>query len=362
MKRKYITYFLLIAMAFAGWQYWQGGAATAKKSMPILVAIEAVKTQDVPFTISLSGIVQPEQSVTLKSRLDSQITAVLAVDGALVKAGDVLFELDDRSLKAALAQQTANVSRSKAALTNASIQYDRSLRLAPKGFATKETVDSLKAALDTADAALQADVAALENIKVQLSYTRITAPIAGRLGEIKVTKGNTVKGNDTSVLAVLNQIQPIAVMLAIPQRYFSNVQQAMQEKKASVMALGQRGMITALDNSIDSATGTIKAKAMFTNTNEALWPGMFVEALLQLPDEKGVLTIPARAVQQNQDVAFVYKLDQAGAKALKTPVEVVRMVGDVAVLRSGVVAGDKIVVDGLLKLRDGAAVVVQGTP
>jgi len=368
--------FLLVAVAVGG-GIWFGLSKPAAKEKsgppPVSVRVAPVVQQSVPRTIQAVGTAVAYESVAIRARIDSQVVDVKFRDGDAVKKGDLLFLLDDKALRAQAEQLAANIARDRAQLENAKRQYDRATTLATKGFATKATRDDALANYESARATVGASVAALENIKVQLSYTRVTAPISGRTGTINVTVGNTVKANDAATaLVTINQLQPIRVQAALPQSDFDAVREAMRAGKVAVTASKQddaavknalaHGTLDYIDNAVDQATGTFITRAGFANADERLWPGMFVTLSLTLGSDVDALTIPEVAVQHGQtgDYAFVI----ADGKAAKRDIKVVRLQNGVAVVASGLSAGDTVAIDGMLGLKDGTpvSVIADATP
>ncbi len=235
----------------------------APKAAPAIpVKSAAVIRRDMPVTIKAVGTVTPYQTVAIKSRIDSQIMEVKFHDGDDVKKGDTLFVLDDRVLKSQLSEAQANLQRDKAQLLNARQQNERTQKLAQQGYATGTTSDETKAAVESGAATIAADQAAIDNIRVQLGYTIITAPIDGRTGTINVTVGNNVKANDTTSLVTINQIRPILVQVSLPQNNFDAVRLAMGQGDVPVSAkrdgsdAASLGKLQYLDNAIDQGTGT----------------------------------------------------------------------------------------------------------
>lgn len=361
LKNKKFWLVVFAAAGAIGW--WQSGSnGNAVKKTAVAVRVSSVESRDVPLALKSVGTVVTSDSVTLKSRIDSQIMEVKFKDGDYVEKGALLFVLDDRALKAQLGEMEANMESDKAKLDNLRVQFERSKQLAAKNFASQADLDNAKAAYEAQRATANASGAVIENTKVQLAYTRITAPISGRTGTISVTAGNTVKANDTS-LVVINQVKPIRVQVSLPQRYLGTVRDAMAKAPLEVSALREgggepsHGTLEYIDNAVDQSTGTFAARATFPNENEALWPGMFVNLILVLGEEKNVLTLPEVAIQHGQAGDFVFTV--ADGKAVKRPVKVARLQDAIAVIETGVSGGEPAVVDGLMSLTDGAAVTVK---
>lgn len=367
-QRGVIRLLLIVALAGGGWYLFGHGAKSGPTGPAATNVVVATATKkQVPITLHAVGTVVAYESVAIRSRIDSQVVAVHFKDGDEVKKGDLLFELDDKSLRAQAAQLEANIARDRATLENARRQSSRADALVAKGFATKASVDDATANLGVAQASLSASIAALDNIKVLIGYTRITAPISGRTGTINVTLGNNVKANDSQALVTINQLKPIRVQAALPQNYFESVRSAMQAGTVTVRAMQQNdtkgeqgalaeGALDYIDNAVDQATSTFATRAGFPNEDERLVPGMFVTATMTLGSEASALTVPEVAVQhgQNGDYVFVIVSD----KAIKRDIVVDRMQDDMAVIASGLEEGTQVAIDGMLGLKDGATVAI----
>jgi len=330
-----------------------GGKPTA-----VRVTVAAVMRQDVPQIVRLAGTVYANATVAVKARLDSQVMAVHFADGDRVERGAVLFEMDNRALKAQRAELAANLQRDDVQLKNAKAQYERSLGLSGKGFVTSEKLDQDKTAYQAQQASFAASKATLDNLDVQLDYATIRAPIAGRAGTIAVTVGNNVKANDTTPLVTINQIDPILVQFAVPQRHYDALRAAMARGKVAITAIRAEtstsliGNLEYIDNNIDLNNGTFVARARFDNPEERLWPGMFVDVTLTLDTLKDALVIPASAVQGDEGKQFVFSVTDKNTAA-RRPVKV--MIEEAqAVVKEGLTENDRIVTDGLLRVTDGA--------
>ncbi len=336
------------------------GDNNAKNNVPaVKISAAAVLRKDVPIAIKLSGNVIAYETVTVKSRIDSLVMEVKFHNGDLVQQGQELFILDDRSLKAQIKQLEASVEKEKAQLQNTRLQYERSQNLIKNKFISQQQLDDTKAAYDAQLASANAAQANLDNTKIMLSYSTITSPITGRAGTINITQGNNVKANDTPTLVTINQVSPIRAQFAIPERYYDKVKAAIANT-IPVTAIREgnkeeiKGRLEYIDNTIDPATGSFIARAIFNNDKEELWPGMFVNISLELGVEKEKLTIPAVAVQGDDGNNFVFKI--VDNKAVKTPVKLENKINDTAIIESGLAEGENVITDGLLRVSDGAAV------
>ncbi len=341
-------------------------APAGGKPAAVRVTVAAVMRQDVPQIVKLAGTVYANATVAVKARLDSQVMAVHFADGDRVERGAVLFEMDNRALKAQRAELAANLQRDDVQLKNAKAQYERSLGLSGKGFVTSEKLDQDKTAYQAQQASFAASKATLDNLDVQLDYATIRAPIAGRAGTIAVTVGNNVKANDTTPLVTINQIDPILVQFAVPQRHYDALRAAMARGKVAVTAIRAEtstiltGNLEYIDNNIDLNNGTFVARARFDNPEERLWPGMFVDVTLTLDTLKDALVIPASAVQGDEGKQFVFSVTDKNTAA-RRPVKV--MIEEAqAVVKEGLAENDRVVTDGLLRVTDGAALDAASLP
>jgi len=369
MKRLLI---LLVAAAIgvAGYYYLAPGSSAQTKSAgapparPVPVVVADAVARPMPLQLTTIGRVQTVASVAVRSRIDGVITGVSVADGQEVKAGDVLFTLDDRALKAALHQAQAALARDKAQLDNAKRDVERLTPLTQRDFVSRQQFDQARTAAAALEATVQADQAAVEAAQVQLSYTVIRAPIAGRLGTINFKVGNSIKANDTTPLVTLNQIRPIYVSFSLPQANFASVQAAMAKHPLAVeaevpgdAAAPLKGDLAYIENTIDATTNTLSLKASFANAENRLWPGQFVNIRLLVGHDAGALTVPTAAVQHGPSGQFVYvvKPDQT---VVKQDVALARDDGKVAVIAKGLDEGQTIVTDGQSRLTSGSRVAV----
>jgi multidrug efflux system membrane fusion protein len=335
--------------------------AAGKEAITVTTAV--VMKQDVPIELAVVGNVYPHESVAIKARIDSQITKINFKDGDMVEKDAVLFELDDRALQAQLTQLEANHARDEAQRINAQKKLGRDGKLLGQGYSSRAQYDNSTAANDGAMATIASDKAAIDNVKVQIDYATIRAPITGRAGTINITQGNTVKANDTQALVTINQVKPIWVQMAVPQRYYDPVRTALAKGPVKVIAKGDHGQEIAtgileyINNTIDTATGAFAVRARFENTDEALWPGMFVTTVVSLGIENDAHVIPLEAVQNSQTGTFVFSIN-ADNKAIKKAVTLLRSVKQLAVIKSDLKEGDKIITDNIVRLNEGSKVTI----
>jgi multidrug efflux system membrane fusion protein len=275
-----------------------------------------------------------------------------------------LFQIDARPFQAALDAAKAQLARDQAQAANAEIQAKRYADLVKKDYVTQEQYDAARTQAEMLKSTVQVDKAAVEQATLNLGYAAITAPISGRTGSLLVKRGNVVRANDVP-LVVINQMRPIRVSFAIPgsqlplvQKYAARSKLAVHVKPANGSDAAVKGYLTFIDNAVDSSTGTVTLKAEFGNETGSLWPGQFVETELVLTVEPAVLTVPAGAVVTGQEGTFVFII-RSDNKAEKRPVKVNRIVGNNAVIDSGLQAGEKVVTDGQMRLVPEAAVEIK---
>ena len=350
----------LVAYFSADSRAREKAASKGPGAVPVSIALAAQKV--VPVRLQAIGNVEAYTTVAVKSRVDGQINEVLFQEGKEVKKGEVIFRIDPRPFEAALRQAEAQALRDVASRDQAASQERRYQELLDKNFVSKDAYAQYRTNAQTAEATSKASQAALENARLNLDYTVIRSPIDGYVGRALLQAGNMVKANDTIALVVINQVKPVYVSFAIPEQKLSTVRELMQ-KGALTVDVAQpnsdkplaEGRIAFLDNAVDQTTGTIKVRAVFANSDAALWPGQFVTVRVKLYDQDAIV-IPSRALQTGPAGQFVYvvKPDMT-VEARK--VVVARSEGDLAVLaEEGLAAGDKVVVRGALRLAPGAKV------
>ena len=329
------------------------------------VTLGTVTARNVPVFLRGIGTVQAYNTDTIRSRVDGEIIAAPFTEGQEVKAGTLLFRIDPRPYQAALAGAEAARARDAAQLVAARADLVRYARLLHGGFQTRQSYDQQKATVAALTAAIAGDSAAVETAALNLSFTTITAPIAGRLGAQLLDVGNLVHASDNTPLVVINQVRPIYVGFALPQQTFDPIRAAQAHAKLVVEALSRddkhvlaRGRLTFINNAIDAATGTIGLKARFTNAHERLWPGEFVNVRVVLRTRRDVPTVPAATVQQGPDGWFAYVV-RRNDTVERRAVRVAAIQDGIAAVTSGLAPGQRVVVDGQYRLTNGARVVAR---
>lgn len=341
-----------------------GGAAKRPAAEPAPVRVAEAARQPVPVEVAAIGHVEALSTVAVRPQAGGTVTKVAFREGDDVAEGQLLFTIDARPYEAALAQAKANLARDRARLAEARKTFERYRELVEKEYVTREQYDQAQANADALVATIEGDEAAVEQAKLNLGYCRVTAPIAGRTGSLLVHAGNLVKANDDRALVTINSLEPIRVAFSLPERELLAVKERARKARLDVTATpsggGPReGELAFVDNAVDAATGTIELKAVFPNHDRQLWPGQFVNVALTLETEPGALVVPAPAIQNGQSGTFVWIVGGDG-KAEARPVTLKRTWQALSVLSEGVKPGEKVVVDGQLRLAPGAPVSILG--
>jgi RND family efflux transporter MFP subunit len=341
---------------------WMGGNASAQgPQRPRTVSVEVGKAErkSVPVDVDSIGTVTPISSVALKSRVETTIVSVHFEDGAKVNEGDLLFTLDARQIDAQIEQSEGMLAKDQAQLEGAQRDLKRYSELIGKGATTQVNLDNAKTQADILIGTIKADQSALDNLKVQKSYTMIRAPFSGRIGAANVKVGNFVRPADTAPLAIINQMAPVYVTFAVPQRVLVDLREAMAAGVSEVIATipghqrSEQGKVAMVENTVDATTGMITVRGMMSNQNETLWPGTLVNTKLIIRSEDAV-TVPSAAVQRSQNGNYVFVMRDG--KAHVQPVEVNRTFQGHSVIANGLSGGEDIVIDGQLLLSEGTPI------
>jgi multidrug efflux system membrane fusion protein len=362
----------LAALLYGGYKFYQ--AQVAKRAA--LVAAQEAKfasrlasvvttdawTGDVPLTLHGLGTVTAFQTVTVKPRIDGQLISVNFKEGQFVNKGDLLAQIDPRTYQVQLSQAQAQLARDEALLKDAEVNLERNRQLYAAQVIAKQQLDTQGSLVDQYKAGIQADKSQIEAVQLQIQYCRVEAPLSGRIGLRQVDAGNMVHASDATGIAVITQLQPIAVLFSIPEDYLPDVLRRLRTTPhLPVIAYDRDGIqklatgtLETVDNQIDTATGTSKLKAIFPNNDGALFPNQFVNVGLRLSTSHNVVIIPAAAIQRGPIGTFVYVVENGAAHIRQ--VTTGSDVGNNIAIEKGLSAGEAIVVDGADRLTDGVKV------
>jgi membrane fusion protein, multidrug efflux system len=345
------------------------GKKAPERSPTVPVSVSQAIKIDAPAVVAANGVVEPLQTVAVEAQVGGTLTDVGFQEGDEVREGQVLFRIDSRPFEAALRQAEATLARDRAQAQNALRDAERYKALVAKDYVTQSQAEQAQAQAASLMATLQADSATVENARVNLGYTTIRAPISGRTGSLLVRRGNLVKPNG-GPLVVINELQPILVRFPVTARDFLALRRRVGSTPVPVRVtasdstvLPEQGLLSFLDNAVDSLTGTVTAKARFANASRALWPGEYVRVAVQLDVRSGAIAVPTTAVLNGQEGTYVYVVDTDKNAHVRT-VSVGQAVGDFTVIERGVEPGESVVVDGQSRLVPGAKVEArqQATP
>jgi membrane fusion protein, multidrug efflux system len=375
MKRLFLLV-LLVAVIGVGYYFrgaFLGTVAETKgpqRPAPAQTVVAAVATQEAaPILVTTIGTVQSISTVIIKSRVDGEIAKVHFDEGQEVNEGDILFTLDNRAFAAQLVQSEANLDRNRAQLVRAQAELKRQTELASRGVASAQKLEEAQAAVAVLEAAIRADQAAIENARVNLNYTTIRAPIAGRTGAVNLKRGNVVKSNDTTQQAVplvtITQLRPIYVSFTVAEKHLTRIRAATTtERLPVIVGLPDEpqepiaGKLTFVDNQVDVISGTITLKATFDNDDARLWPGQFVNVTLTLGVQTNALLVPSGAIQIGQNGPYVFVIRPDSTVELRL-VRIDRTVKGKTVIAGGLASGERVVTDGQLRLSNGTRVAAQ---
>ncbi len=369
----------IAALAGGGWWYASGGAlpwatpapveaATPQRRGPPAPVVRAATARagDLAITLDGLGTVQAYNSVVVASRVDGQVVRIAFREGQDVKEGDLLAQIDPRTYQAQLDQAIAKRAQDQAQLDNAKRDLERYSTLMQQNFASRQQFDTTRAQVAQFEALLKSDDAAIAAARILLSYTNVTAPISGRLGLRLVDAGNIVRANDPAGIVTITQLRPISIVFTLPQQRLAEIDKRLRAgEPLEVRALRadgtalDTGRVEFVDNQIDPATGTVKLKAVFPNEALDLWPGGFANVRLALGAIRNAILIPAAAVQYGPDGPFAFVVGP-GMTAEMRAIRVQQIEGETAAIASGLAAGDRVVLGGQDRLRNGAAISLVG--
>lgn len=345
-----------------------GNARGAAAAAPVTVA--PVRTEDVPIELDAFGTVEASSTVEVVPQVTGLITEVHFREGAFVKKGDLLFSVDTRPYRASQAAAQAELAKSVALAQQTASEAERYLELERQGVATAQQRAQAQADAASSRAQVNQLRAQLDNANLNVKFTRISAPIDGKTGALLVHAGNVIHANAPEPLVVIRSLSPVLVRFAVPQLYLTQIRESFAGQPLAVRAtppatnLGGegaqpvQGLLTFMENSVDSATGTIALKATFGNADQQLWPGASVDVVLTLGTDRQALVVPSQAVRDAQEGSYVFVVGRDHT-AQQRPVVVQRSTARLAVLREGVQAGEEVVTDGYIRLRNGTPVTIQ---
>lgn len=375
-RRIWIWVALLLLAAGVGYYYLGAPASDQPRlnrrgidpTRPTPVVTAVARSGDVNVYLNGLGTVTPLKTVTVRSRVDGELMRVLFTEGQIAKSGDLLAEIDPRPYQVQLMQAEGQMARDQALLANARIDLERYSTLFAQDSIAKQQVDTQAALVRQYEGTVKTDQGQVDNAKLQLEYSRITAPISGRLGLRLVDQGNIVHASDANGLVVITQLQPITAVFTIPQ---DNLPDVLKRTRAGgpipVEAFDREqktrlatGVLLSVDNQIDPTTGTVKLKAQFPNDDRSLFPNQFVNVRMLVDTRHGATIVPSAAVQRSAQGAFVYVVKDDKTVALRK-VSVGIPDGDNVTIGSGIAPGELVVVEGSDRLRDGAKVEIPGS-
>jgi membrane fusion protein, multidrug efflux system len=357
-------------LAAGGVYYWynsgmsvsdKGPRAVGRAAVPVTVAV--AERRDVPIYLTGLGNVQALLNIDIQARVDGELQQVMFTEGQHVKKGDVLAKIDPRPFLAALDQAKAKRAQDAAALIAAEKDLIRAKTLSLKNFETQQNVDLQQAKVDQLKASIAADEAAMESAQTQLDYATIAAPSDGRVGIRRVDPGNIVHAADTKPITSLVLMQPCAILFVLPATNLTDVRQALKRGPVEVTAFDENGrtalstgQLLLIDNAIDQATANIRLKAIFSNDDDILWAGEFVNARILVDTRHNALTIPTASVQSGPQGVFTWVVTANNTAEPRT-IEVGAAAGDVTIVTAGLAEGDRVVVAGHYKLQSKAPVI-----
>jgi len=365
----------LAALCYYGWTRYQTAAqqsVAAQKAPPRTIAVQTgtVRQGDMDLYISSLGTVTAFYTVTVKSRVDGELINVAFKEGQMVKQGDLLAEIDPRPFQVQLAEAEGQLARDQALLRNAQVVLERDRVLATTNAISQQELQTQEASAKQYEGMILADKAGVDNAKLQLQYCQITAPLDGRIGLRKVDKGNIIHANDPAGIAVITQLQPIAVLFTVPQDDIVRIQRRIKEVGDTGLVVDAfnrdfgtklaTGRLSATENQVDSTTGTLRMKAIFPNEDEMLFPNQFVNARLLVDTRHGAIIVPSAAIQRGPKSIFVYVVKKDQTVELRT-ITIGPSEGPDTIVEDGLVPGETVVTEGVDKLIPGTKVTIRNS-
>jgi multidrug efflux system membrane fusion protein len=359
---------IVAVVVLAGWYgvhlYKKAHRPTpVKPAIPVTVGV--AKSQDIPVYVSGLGTVQAFNTVTIKSRVDGQITQVLFKEGQEVKAGDPLFVIDPRPYQATLEQAQGSLQRDQAQLEGAQRDLDRYEKLVTPGFQTRQSYEDQKATVGQLQGSVKTDQALIDSAKLNIEYANVRAPIDGRTGARLVDTGNFVQASAATNLVTITQLKPIFVTFTVPQDALDQIRENQAKAPLNVVAYASdnktilaTGKLTLINNQVDTTTGTVQLKATFENTDERLWPGEFINTRLIVTVKKDAVTVPSQAIMQGPAGAYAYIL-KSDDTVDRQDVQIGLTQDGIATIDKGLSAGQTVVVEGQYRLTNGSKVKIR---
>jgi multidrug efflux system membrane fusion protein len=370
----WVAFAVALAAAGAGGWYWYSKAQPAETpppgkgrfdpaARPLPVVAATVRKGSIDVYLNALGTVTPRNVVIVHARVDGELMRVAFKEGQIVKAGDLLAEIDPRPFQVQLTQALGQMAKDHALLKNAQLDLERYRTLLAQDSIAKQQVDTQEALVRQYEGTVQSDQGAIDNARLQLTYSRVTAPISGRVGLRQLDAGNVVHASDPNGIVVITQLQPITVLYPIPEDNVQRIMRRMATGDTVVVEAWDRdiknkvatGKLVTIDNQIDTTTGTVKLRAEFGNEGLALFPNQFVNVQMLVETLSDAIIVPSAAIQRGSPGTFVYAVKDDLAVTV-TPVKLGPVQGEITAIASGLQPGMNVVVDGADKLREGAKV------
>lgn len=363
-QRRYAFLVLFFFIIFLIFKVFSGASKQPHHDFPV-ITMAKVEKQTVPLIIQAPGVVESQQIINIRTRVNGLLKKVHFEDGQIVNKGDLLYTIDDDILQSHLKQLKAKLSGDQAKAEQAQIELERNTPLVKKGVVTKSRFDELSANAKNLLAVTQADQADIDSANLEIGYTQIVSPITGRISFNKAQTGNFIQISDVAPMATVLQINPIDITFSVSENYLEDLKSKDLSKikinlsSAEGVTIGNKGTLKAIENTVNSLNGTIGLKAEFNNDNKALWSGQYVNVTLEIVSEGDSLVIPLPALQTGQSGSFVFVLKPSSQTVTIRPVKTGTTTNSLAVIKEGLKESEFVVTSGQLRLSDGVRVVVQ---